>query len=182
MVSCQKGPTRHAHAWQIGPFGQDTLDICIDWQLLECTGQYSSSWCCVSLRYWGISSYVNWLYNSYVQGFCELMHRNCMHNTVREGEEVCLTLTDMIYVWCYLYACTEQYLYNKQAIKMFFTTQYSFSMKRNDQFLTRLSNDLRSSHNISGWGPWFLAASVCREGFNSTINNHFASEWRSSWG
>ena len=27
MVSCQKGPTRHAYAWQIGPFWQDTLDI-----------------------------------------------------------------------------------------------------------------------------------------------------------
>ena len=24
-VSCQKGPTRHANAWQIGPFWQDTL-------------------------------------------------------------------------------------------------------------------------------------------------------------
>ena len=24
-VSCQKGPTRHAYAWQIGPFWQDTL-------------------------------------------------------------------------------------------------------------------------------------------------------------
>ena len=23
----QKGPTRHAYAWQIGPFWQDTLDI-----------------------------------------------------------------------------------------------------------------------------------------------------------
>ena len=27
MVSCQKGPTRHAHAWQIGPFWQDTLEL-----------------------------------------------------------------------------------------------------------------------------------------------------------
>ena len=27
MVSCQKGPTRHAYAWQIGHFWQDTLDI-----------------------------------------------------------------------------------------------------------------------------------------------------------
>ena len=27
MVSCQKGPTSHAYAWQIGPFWQDTLDI-----------------------------------------------------------------------------------------------------------------------------------------------------------
>ena len=26
-VSCQKGPTRHAYAWQTGPFWQDTLDI-----------------------------------------------------------------------------------------------------------------------------------------------------------
>ena len=27
MVSCQKGPTHHADAWQIGPFWQATLDI-----------------------------------------------------------------------------------------------------------------------------------------------------------
>ena len=26
-VSCQKGPTRHAYTWQIGPFWQDTLDL-----------------------------------------------------------------------------------------------------------------------------------------------------------
>ena len=25
MVSCQKGPTRHAYEWQIGAFWQDTL-------------------------------------------------------------------------------------------------------------------------------------------------------------
>ena len=31
MVSCQKGPTRHAYAWQIGPFWQDTLDITNGW-------------------------------------------------------------------------------------------------------------------------------------------------------
>ena len=27
MVSWQKGPTRHAYAWQIGPFWQDTLNM-----------------------------------------------------------------------------------------------------------------------------------------------------------
>ena len=27
MASCQKGPTRHVYAWQIGPFQQETLDI-----------------------------------------------------------------------------------------------------------------------------------------------------------
>ena len=30
MVSCQKGPTCHAYAWQIGPFWHDTIDI---WKL-----------------------------------------------------------------------------------------------------------------------------------------------------
>ena len=29
MVSYQKGPARHAYAWQIGPFWQDTLDITV---------------------------------------------------------------------------------------------------------------------------------------------------------
>ena len=27
MVSCQKGPTRHTYAWQLGPFWQHTLDL-----------------------------------------------------------------------------------------------------------------------------------------------------------
>ena len=27
MVSCQKDPTQHAYAWQIGPFWQDTIDF-----------------------------------------------------------------------------------------------------------------------------------------------------------
>ena len=34
MVSCQKGPTRHAYAWLIGPFWQDTLDWRFDGMLL----------------------------------------------------------------------------------------------------------------------------------------------------
>ena len=29
-VSSQKGPTRHAYAWQIGPFRLDTLEIWVD--------------------------------------------------------------------------------------------------------------------------------------------------------
>ena len=27
-VSCQKGPTHHVYAWQIGPFWQDNLELC----------------------------------------------------------------------------------------------------------------------------------------------------------
>ena len=30
-VSCQKGPTRHAYAWLIGPFWQDTLELWKSW-------------------------------------------------------------------------------------------------------------------------------------------------------
>ena len=37
MVSCQKGPTRHAYAWQIGPFWQDTLYMM---RVLWCHGTY----------------------------------------------------------------------------------------------------------------------------------------------
>ena len=32
-VSCKKGPTRHAYAWQIGPFWQDTLDLNLHFSL-----------------------------------------------------------------------------------------------------------------------------------------------------
>ena len=35
MVSCQKGPTRHAYAWLIGPFWQDALEL---------TYQYNDLW------------------------------------------------------------------------------------------------------------------------------------------
>ena len=41
MVSCQKGPTRHAYAWQIGPFWQDTLDITAYYDQVEKFYNYS---------------------------------------------------------------------------------------------------------------------------------------------
>ena len=52
-VSCQKGPTRHAYAWHIGPFLQDTLVIwciqfCASFCLLLCcrdaVRQIMSAW------------------------------------------------------------------------------------------------------------------------------------------
>ena len=41
MVSCQKGPTRHAYAWQIGPFWQDTLAISLLFQLMAVSSTVS---------------------------------------------------------------------------------------------------------------------------------------------
>ena len=38
MVSCQKGPTCHAYAWQVGPFWQDTLDIHTNWNTVPVHG------------------------------------------------------------------------------------------------------------------------------------------------
>ena len=50
MVSCQKGPTRHAYAWQIGPFWQDTLDFWVasSWQCMSrvCTWFWFELFCC----------------------------------------------------------------------------------------------------------------------------------------
>ena len=49
MVSCQKDPTRHAYAWHIGTFGQDTLEL---WKNGPC--KYAQKWfflvfCCDKL-------------------------------------------------------------------------------------------------------------------------------------
>ena len=48
MVSCQKGPTRHAYAWQIGPFWQDTLELSFNYVYLnvihKCIQSYSQPW------------------------------------------------------------------------------------------------------------------------------------------
>ena len=50
-LSCQKGPTCHAYAWQIGPFWQDTLYIWIvfehfsvDWVAVDACGRLVSVW------------------------------------------------------------------------------------------------------------------------------------------
>ena len=43
MVSSQKGPTRHAYAWQIGPFWQDTLDMSYSSFLVKQTFSDSST-------------------------------------------------------------------------------------------------------------------------------------------
>ena len=40
MVSCQKGPTRHAYAWLIGPFWQDTLELFWD----DCSAIWKPYW------------------------------------------------------------------------------------------------------------------------------------------
>ena len=39
MVSCQKGPTRYAYAWQIGSFWQDTLKL---WGIYD--GDFGENW------------------------------------------------------------------------------------------------------------------------------------------
>ena len=47
IVSCQKGPTRHAYAWQIGPFWQDTLDVYLAMVSLEAMGDRFWGLCCI---------------------------------------------------------------------------------------------------------------------------------------
>ena len=64
MVSCKKGPTRHAYAWQIGPFWQDTLDmgyryVCI---ILTCYDEimYIYIWYMTLICYNEIWQYMEW--------------------------------------------------------------------------------------------------------------------------
>ena len=61
-VSCEKGPSRHAYAWQIGPFWQDTLEILsVCWQV---AGKYhdgrSFDQCCETVNEENIPL-INWL-------------------------------------------------------------------------------------------------------------------------
>ena len=53
MVSCQKGPTRRAYAWQIGPFWQDTIDICwyIWYSGVNCWSKHSTKLSNVTLHH-----------------------------------------------------------------------------------------------------------------------------------
>ena len=43
-VSCQKGPTRHAYTWQIGPFWQDTLDMTLVTFAFSLNGNQDWNW------------------------------------------------------------------------------------------------------------------------------------------
>ena len=55
MESCQKGPTRHAYAWQIGPFWQDILDVSLailtEMERSSCW-QFGPHWGCWRLSNW----------------------------------------------------------------------------------------------------------------------------------
>ena len=69
MVSCQKGPTRHAYAWQVGPFWQDIIwYICLvlsPWQCFMCDTSVNPA-CCphndTDYRHWREDSNYNCLY------------------------------------------------------------------------------------------------------------------------
>ena len=59
MVSCQKGPTRHAYVWQIGSFWQDTLEMANSnalqstamTALLLCYSMHTGNWSCRFICY-----------------------------------------------------------------------------------------------------------------------------------
>ena len=54
MVSCQKGPTRHAYAWQIRPIWQDTLDVSWTqcWFRQSLLIKEALSYYCTCWQYW----------------------------------------------------------------------------------------------------------------------------------
>ena len=58
MVSRQKGPYRHAYAWQIGPFWQETLDITfvgqVYYMLVDVYGENLTNMTSSGALCWGI--------------------------------------------------------------------------------------------------------------------------------
>ena len=59
MVSCQKGPTRHDYAWQIGPFWQDILDVLgvifLHWQSTSDTSWLQQCSMCPVMSHWMVT-------------------------------------------------------------------------------------------------------------------------------
>ena len=87
MVSCQKGPTRNAYAWQIGSFWQDTLELwhadCIchpaavfdhPQRKVVATGPHSTNGFSIAIqirwkfRFTLISIQIQWLLQNFVHG------------------------------------------------------------------------------------------------------------------
>ena len=74
-VSCQKSPTRHAYAWQIGPFWQDTLDM---WLTARSTLEvvYFGMWLTCSLNI----CRTTWELEPHLQRYQELMALQWSYN------------------------------------------------------------------------------------------------------
>ena len=91
MVSCQKDPARHAYAWQIGPYWQDTLDM------------YPHP---DEKQHWVFSIAVNLLPKAYFFStwLCMII-RNIF------SPYMCLNCTQLFYIWCMLSGvqCSERY-------------------------------------------------------------------------
>ena len=69
MVSCQKGPTRHAYAWQIGPFSQDTLVIWIKFHVFQGGDEIT-----YTLLVFGWHKSGTFVWRVYFCRFCELFN------------------------------------------------------------------------------------------------------------
>ena len=88
-VSCQKGPTRHAYAWQIGPFWQDTLDIyqpC--WNQCQLVAKRKNKTRLICIDDWS-SNILNWfeIYMSiYLGKYVLILTGQCI---VLQGTPVC---------------------------------------------------------------------------------------------
>ena len=88
-VSCQKGPTRHAYAWQIGPFWQDTFDMC--------NKRDDQAW--VEMTYY------NWAAVEYIIGGQRGTHVNYAY------KDVLIFIINVVfdfvflYIFCYLRYC-----------------------------------------------------------------------------
>ena len=78
MVSCQKGPTRHAYAWQIGPFLQDNLDITEAFIMEKYHGKHNKIHCVLPITYmvsFGVQPvWTRPFLRSAVSGLCRIYH------------------------------------------------------------------------------------------------------------
>ena len=87
MVSYQKGPTRHAYAWQIGPFCQDTLDfakmadeISREYRAISRIKPMHTVCCCHSMS--------DWVWMIAIKTALHRLHFHCCGFHIHEGSVV----------------------------------------------------------------------------------------------
>ena len=95
-VSCQKGPTRHAYAWPIGPFWQDTLDI----YKTQFVPRFSEYWIKKPILYESVQiNMILWQLQIPSKAYCPVTICNVDYQSVLINHETCLI--ENLYIFHY---------------------------------------------------------------------------------
>ena len=150
-VSCQKGPTRDAYAWQIGPFWQDTFDIydrkTHHWHTLAVFGETHQIESIITYQFGYLhDNVIKWKHFPRYWPFVRGIHRSLV-NSLHEGQWRGALIFSLICVWingwvnnrkagdlrrfCAHYDVSVMQLINRCYFQSFYSGIMSFASKSN---------------------------------------------------